>query len=338
MRVLLLLQLLLVASLIAAPKKKPKGKGGNSGPQVSAKAQPLLKQSSFNLDGKVQKSVTGQFYLDPEQKYRPTKIWGVDLPKAVAGVPMDGLVGRRMKVSFKGGAVARAGNQVKFEPKQFTGIKPLDGKPLPKKKATAQKDTGKKPAGKNANAGKKPAANSAGPMATAVADFKPNLPSVLILGDGNSYGYTRVLTNSLKGKANVTRPMKGRAPENCGNTANGRKHLKRWLGDTEWDLIHFNFGKADLASSQGYAKNLEFIAKTLKAAGGKVIFANTTPVEGKAKQVAALNSAAARIMKKHGIPVHDLHAIVKEDPDAKIATKVSARVKAALGIKAGKGR
>jgi hypothetical protein len=337
---------LIVASADAA-KKKPKGKG-NSSPKVSAKAQPLLKQSNFALDGKVQQSVSEQFYLDPEQKYRPTKIRGVDLPNAIAGVPMKELIGRRMEVTFTGSAVARSGNQIKFEPKGFTGVKALDGKPMPK----AEKPAGKKPPAKK-NTGKKPATPAAsGPIATPIADFDKKLPKVLILGAAVSVGYTSAVTKALAGQANVTRPMKGKAAESCRGTAHGRENLKRWLGKTKWELIHFNFGQDDIKAevdAKNYAKNLEAIAKQLEASGGKVIFANTTPN----KQAAAYNIAAKKIMDKLGIPVNDLYGFVKprvaelKPPGkpqfskagfTKIGTQVSNKSRGALKIKAGKAR
>src|SRR5210317_211530 len=70
-----------------------------------------------------------------------------------------------------------------------------------------------------------------------------SLHNVLILGDSISIGYTPFVKELLKGEANVQRPIhpNGRA-ENCQGTLNGVKHIDRWLEDTQWDVIHFNFG------------------------------------------------------------------------------------------------
>jgi hypothetical protein len=346
MRRLLLLLILGLASgaIDAAPKKNAKGKG-NAGSAISAKAKPLLKQKNFALDGKVRQSVTEQFYLAPDQSYKPTKIWGIDLPDTIAGVPMKGVVGRDMRVSFTGSAVARAGNQIKFEPKRFTGIKPRDGKPI--RSASSKKPGVKKPGG-----------------ASSAAGFDPKLPTVLILGDAISIAYTSAVAKALKGQANVTRPMRGKSAENCFGTGNARANLGRWLGKTKWDLILFNFGLEDLkytaderqTEPQAYAKNLETIGMQLNATGAHVIFATTTPFPDKPKgplrrseDVAIYNNAAKAVMAKLQIEVLDLHAFVEpqmaelqqpesvqfnRDGVAKLATRVTGKIRTTLGIKA----
>ena len=68
------------------------------------------------------------------------------------------------------------------------------------------------------------------------------LPRVLLMGDSISTGYTLPVRALLKGKANVHR-----IPINVGSTAQSVKYLTRWLGDGEWDLIHFNWGMHDLS-------------------------------------------------------------------------------------------
>jgi hypothetical protein len=80
----------------------------------------------------------------------------------------------------------------------------------------------------------------------------PALPNVLILGDSISIGYTLPVRRLLAGEANVYRPMQadGISPENCQGTSNSLQHLDRWLGEREWDLIHFNWGLHDLKRVQ----------------------------------------------------------------------------------------
>ena len=65
----------------------------------------------------------------------------------------------------------------------------------------------------------------------------PNLPNVLIIGDSISIGYTSGVRDLLKGKANVIHN-----PGNAQGTTHGCKNLDAWLGDTKWDVIHFNWG------------------------------------------------------------------------------------------------
>ena len=167
----------------------------------------------------------------------------------------------------------------------------------------------------------------------------PALPNVLILGDSISIGYTRPVRSMLAGKANVFRPMNrtGKQPENCGDTPMGKKGLDKWLGETDWDVIHFNWGLWDLcyrnpkAKTQGnrdkkhgtlstrpadYEKNLETIVTRLKATGAKLIWASTTVVpEGELGRIVGddikYNAIAKRVMERHGIPTDDLYALTK---------------------------
>ncbi|MFT4688529.1 MAG: SGNH/GDSL hydrolase family protein [Verrucomicrobiia bacterium] len=177
---------------------------------------------------------------------------------------------------------------------------------------------------------KKPARKPNSAMA-AVKDV-PGLPRVLIIGDSISIGYTVPTRMALKGKANVHRPR-----TNCGPTTKGVAEIDAWLGDGKWDVIHFNWGLHDLkymgpkgenlfpkekgghqqVAPDAYAKNLEILVNRMKKTGAKLIWRNTTPVPPGAKgryvgDSAAYNKVAAKIMKKHGIPTHDLFTMSKE--------------------------
>jgi hypothetical protein len=170
--------------------------------------------------------------------------------------------------------------------------------------------------------------------------FKPDpkLPNVLILGDSISIAYTLPVRKALQGKANVFRPMRSaKQPDNCGDTAIGLANIDKWLGDTRWDVIHFNWGLWDLcyrhpqSKDQGnrdkvngklsttpedYERNLEKLVTRLKATGAKLIWAHTTAVpDGEAGRFigddAKYNAIAARVMERHHIPVNDLLAASK---------------------------
>ena len=146
----------------------------------------------------------------------------------------------------------------------------------------------------------------------------PKLPRVLLIGDSISIGYTIPVQKLLQGRANVHR-----APENCGPTTNGLAKLKVWLGDGEWDAIHFNFGLHDLKlitagqrriTPDDYEKNLREIVARLKLTGAKLIWANTTPVPGPARKLGRItedvpiyNAAAQRVMEENQIPIDDLY-------------------------------
>jgi lysophospholipase L1-like esterase len=159
------------------------------------------------------------------------------------------------------------------------------------------------------------------------------LPRVLLIGDSIRMGYEPYVRELLKDIAEVHG-----VEMNCGPTVRGLEHLDRWLGDTRWDLIHFNFGLHDLKhvirTSEGeekavnvpegqrqvpldrYERNLDEIVRGLKRTGAKLIFATTTPVpEGtgiRLKGDAAMyNLVALRVMRKHDVRVNDLYHFVK---------------------------
>jgi len=158
-------------------------------------------------------------------------------------------------------------------------------------------------------------------------NVKPTpLPQVLIIGDSISIGYFKPLQERLKGVAVVSHNQ-----GNAQHTANGLKRLNEWLGETRWDVIHFNHGLHDLkyVDARGkntsvetgkqqipidqYERNLDEIVKRLKKSGAKLIFATTTPVPDgtiiRAKGDAVIyNRAAEKVMKQHGVPINDLYS------------------------------
>ena len=141
----------------------------------------------------------------------------------------------------------------------------------------------------------------------------PKLPRVLLIGDSVSRGYTLAAREALAGKANVHR-----APENCGPSANGLKKLDIWLGGGKWDVIHFNFGIHDRATTPAdYEDRLEQIIARLEKTGAKIIWASTTPVPPDTKDgpaatpaIVEKNEIAARVMQKHGIAIDDLFTFI----------------------------
>jgi len=153
-----------------------------------------------------------------------------------------------------------------------------------------------------------------------------SLPRVLIIGDSISIGYFKPVKELLAGTAEVHHN-----PGNAQHTAFGLAKLDEWLGDTSWDVIHFNHGLHDLKyvddrgarvpPSEGrqqipmdeYARNLDQLVKRLKRTGAELVFATTTPVpEGAAGRIQGdadrYNRAALQVVKRHRIPVNDLYA------------------------------
>lgn len=165
------------------------------------------------------------------------------------------------------------------------------------------------------------------PPVFAPIEDDPNLPRVLLIGDSISIGYTLNVRDMLKGKANVHRP-----PTNCGPTTRGLEQIDAWLGDKQWDVIHFNWGLHDLkymnekgglvdpkdgkiqVPIEEYEKNLRKLVQRMKKTGATLIWCSTTPVpegsRGRIKGDAAkYNKVAAKVMKEEGVSTNDLYAV-----------------------------
>ena len=156
-------------------------------------------------------------------------------------------------------------------------------------------------------------------------------PKVLLIGDSISGGYSKEVKRLLDGKVAVTGPI-----ANAEATINGVAHLDDWIGTTQWDLIHFNWGLWDIygwkyakddRSPAMYEQRLDALVTRLKKTGAKLIWATTTPTCREAEttmlkqfktevkitpeQENEYRDAALRVMKKHDIEVNDLHAVIK---------------------------
>lgn len=147
----------------------------------------------------------------------------------------------------------------------------------------------------------------------------PALPRVLLIGDSISMGYTVPVRERLKGIANVHR-----IPANGGPTSRGVSSIDKWLGDGNWDVIHFNWGIHDLKHMEEgkrqvepaeYEKNLRTLIAKLEATGAKLIWASITPIpepplkpERTFGDETEYNAIAAKVMKENDIPINDLHA------------------------------
>lgn len=176
-----------------------------------------------------------------------------------------------------------------------------------------------------------PAASAQTTQPTTDKAADPNLKKVLIIGDSISIGYTPFVTAALQGVAEVHHN-----PGNAATTGKGLENIDAWIGDTKWDVIHFNWGLHDLCHWDGkkkdrvngklsttpeqYEANLEKLVTRLKQTQAKLIWAHTTHVpEGEpgrfpnAEQT--YNRVAQRVMEKHGIVINDLETLSREMPD-----------------------
>lgn len=158
----------------------------------------------------------------------------------------------------------------------------------------------------------------------------PEKQRVLLIGDSISAGYAPFVIKMLNSEADVTR-IKG----NAGSTITTLPRIEEMLGETQWDVIHFNWGLHDLCyrhpdskvqgkrdkqngtittSLEDYEKNLQRLIARLKQTNARLIWASTTVVpEGEAGRFAGdelkYNAVAARVMQEHGIQINDLHQI-----------------------------
>jgi acyl-CoA thioesterase-1 len=169
----------------------------------------------------------------------------------------------------------------------------------------------------------------------------PALPNVLILGDSISIGYHQAVRDTLKGKANVFRPLLSNGgPENCSDTSKGVSELDRWLSAApKWEVIHFNWGLHDLKhmvkgavppktsadpndpplhSLDEYRANLEKIVARLQQTKARLVFGTTTPVPPGCKNPfrspddpPKYNAAAQKVMQAAGVRVNDLFGFIQ---------------------------
>ena len=168
-------------------------------------------------------------------------------------------------------------------------------------------------------------------QAPAVSSAISDLPRVVLIGDSIRLGYAPVVGRLLAGKATVISP----AP-NGGDSANVLRNLEEWVIREKPDVVHFNAGLHDLKLSKetprrhqveidSYEANLrEIVARLRKETAASLLFAGTTPIldERHARRkadfdrldadVERYNAAARAVMKAAGVPVHDLHGLVRQ--------------------------
>ena len=176
-------------------------------------------------------------------------------------------------------------------------------------------------------------------LPTALAE--KTLPRVLIIGDSIYNEPSRMVTEELKGRVEIVWQY------DFSNLHSGAalEQIDKLLGENDWDLIHFNFGLADLmhkdpntksiramskeaggirvSSPQVYEKNLRELVKRFQATGAKIVWASTTPIRSdyngvlEADSEIEYNRIAAEIMKENQIMINDMHAYINASEVAK---------------------
>jgi hypothetical protein len=170
-----------------------------------------------------------------------------------------------------------------------------------------------------------------------IVSGEEKLPRVLIIGDFVSLQASQGLQKDLKGKVVVH--YSRLEPDIVISSSSVLENFDKLIGEGGWDLIHFNVGLGDLiyrfpamktmrvlpqhaggirnTPPELYEKNLNTLVQRLKTTGAKLIWASTTPIRHSSTNVfekgseVEYNTIAAKVMKKHGIPINDMYSFVK---------------------------
>lgn len=144
-----------------------------------------------------------------------------------------------------------------------------------------------------------------------LTDAQKNLPRVLLVGDSICNGYQRMVQKQLEGKVNVSYWVSSY----CLTSPNYLKLLEFYLDEAKYDVIHFNnglhsLGTPDAAWEKRFKAALELIRR--KQPKAKLVWCSNTPLKDarKTEKAKALNAIAAKEVKRLGIPVNDLFALL----------------------------
>lgn len=162
---------------------------------------------------------------------------------------------------------------------------------------------------------------------------------VLFLGGPVQQAIVTAAAKELKGKVQLRS-----AGFDANDSGSALANFDKLIGGEKWDLIYFNFGIGDLfykdpktreiramsknsggvrvSTPEQYEKNLEQLVQRLMKTDAKLLWGCTTPLvtvdffpsfKGnlfEANSEVEYNEIAAKVMKRHGVPVVDLHAYV----------------------------
>lgn len=156
------------------------------------------------------------------------------------------------------------------------------------------------------------------------------MKTIVLIGDSIRMAYQPLVAEKLADRCTVWGPA-----ENCRHSLWALDHFAQWVEPRKPDLVHCNFGIHDVALQKDgrnqivleqYRLCLERFIGKVEALGARMIWATTTPlfVAGPEKPqsdwprrpepVEAYNAAALRIVRRHKIPVNDLHKVILQQP------------------------
>lgn len=147
-----------------------------------------------------------------------------------------------------------------------------------------------------------------------------NLPRVLLIGDSITRAYFGGVEEQLRGKAWVARIATSKA---LGDPALPAE-LAVFMAEAKFDVVHINIGMHGWAYTEDdYRRALPELLSTIRkgAPGAKLIWGQTTPVRADREKgatnarIEVRNYIAREFFKSAGIPVDDLHALMKPHTD-----------------------
>jgi GDSL-like Lipase/Acylhydrolase family len=154
------------------------------------------------------------------------------------------------------------------------------------------------------------------------ADYNPNLPNVLLLGDSITRNYYPVVKKQLAGKANVYLM----ASSTCVGDPRLPEQIAQFsqMEEVRFSIVHFNNGMHGWAYSEAeYRRAFPAFLRAIRAAapGAQLIWATTTPVKVDASpgptnaRVDARNAIAKTFIDAAHVTIDDQHALMMHHLD-----------------------
>ena len=145
-----------------------------------------------------------------------------------------------------------------------------------------------------------------------LTDDLKELPRVLIIGDSICNGYQPFVHKRLKGKVNVSYWVSSY----CVTSPAYLKLLDVYLGESNYDVVHFNNGLHSLGvSPKEWGRGLEAALKLIRKRQprAKIIWATSTPLrtEEGSERVRKLNAVGTEVTRRlGGIIGNDLFGLI----------------------------
>lgn len=147
---------------------------------------------------------------------------------------------------------------------------------------------------------------------------KTDKPKVVLLGDSIRKGYLAEVKAGCKElDIDIWSPVKSGGRTSLWTL----RHFQDWVIDSQADIVHVNFGIHDISMHTKnnriplwlYKLFLRSFIRKIKKHDIKMIWATTTPLCSKLKQVERYNQEALKIVEQEHIPVNDLYSVIMKN-------------------------